>query len=320
MNQSLPYSSIIIPTKNAQEKIDLVLKAIFKSRVDFDYEVIIIDSGSADRTKEIISNYPINLIEMPPQSFSHGGTRNLAAAKAKGEILIFLSQDAVPENENWLSNLTRDFNDKEVAGVYGRQVPNEDSSPLEIFFLDYTYPDSKIVKDSVNPDDCTLKDIFFSNVNSAIRKSDWSKNRFNENLIMSEDQEWAKRMLLEARKIVYEPEAVVYHCHHYTIKEIIKRNFDSGLSLRGIVNAPIRRKINCEMDYLKSGLSYMLKNIRNRFYLLTFFFFEALRAVGFFMGSYSRFLPLAIKKTISQNKIYWQNKINNRSCQKALLS
>lgn len=302
----LPYASIIIPTKNAQEKIDSVLKAIFKSRVDFVYEVIIIDSGSTDKTKETILNYPINLIEIPAYSFSHGGARNLGAQRARGEILIFLSQDAVPKDEYWLSNLIRDFNDKCVAAVFGRQIPNEDSLPQEVFFLNYTYPDFKMVKDSVNPDDCTLKDIFFSNVNSAIRKSDWEKNRFNENLIMSEDQDWAKRILMRGRKIVYEPKAAVYHCHHYTIKEIIKRNFDSGLSLRGIVNAPVRRRINCEMDYLKSGWRYLLKNTKNRFYLLTFILFEALRAVGFFIGFYSRFLPMSMKKIISQNKIYWQ--------------
>ena len=194
-----PYVSIIIPTKNAGDKFDSVLKGIFNNKPNFDFEVIVIDSGSTDTTKEIIAKYPVVLIDIPPISFSHGGTRNLGAQNAKGEILVFITQDAIPRDENWLSNLVENLQDKSVAGVYGRQIPNEDSSPLEKFFLSYVYPDSKIVKQSIAPKNCLLSEIFFSNVNSAIRKSDWENHNFNEHLIMSEEQEWAKHMLIKSK-------------------------------------------------------------------------------------------------------------------------
>jgi rhamnosyltransferase len=300
-----PYTSIIIPTKNGGDRLDLVLKALFKSKTDFDYEIIAIDSGSTDNTKEILSRYPVRLIEISPSSFSHGGTRNLGVRHARGDIAVFITQDAIPVDERWLVHLVKYFRDMEVAGVYGRQIPDTDTSPLDTFFSNYLYPDHEIVKDSVDPKDCILRDIFFSNVNSAIRRSVLEEHAFNEKMIMSEDQEWARRMLIQGRKIVYNPDAAVYHSHRYTATEIIKRNFDSGMSLKGVVHAPLGRSLAYEIDYLCSGLRSFLTRGLYR-YLFIFPFYEFARMLGFLMGFHSRFLPVRIRKALSQNKIYWE--------------
>lgn len=300
-----PYVSIIIPTKNAGSRFDLVLKGICASRVAFDYEIIVVDSGSSDETLRLIDKYPARLIAIMPSTFSHGGSRNIGADNAQGEILVYLSQDAVPYNEEWLANLTAGFGDPDVAGVFGRQVPNEGASPIEKFFLRYVYPDYMIVKDSVNPDNCSLQDIFFSNVLSAIRKSEWKGNKFKEGIIMSEDQAWAKDMLIKHKKILYEPTAVVCHSHNYTVRRLIMRNFDSGLSLKDIVNAPLKRNLLYEARYIKSATSHFFKN-KLYGYLLIFLFYEFFRLLGFYVGRHSRFLPLWLKKALSENKAYWR--------------
>lgn len=300
-------ASIIIPTKNAGNKFNSVLEGIFKSRVDFEYEVIIVDSGSTDRTKGVIAAYPARLIEIAPLSFTHGGARNIGAEAAKGKILVYLSQDAIPHNENWLMNLTKDFTDIAVAGVFGRQVPDRSASALEKFFLQYTYPDHRIVKTSVNPHNCALHDIFFSDVNSAIRRSEWEHNKFKEDLIMSEDQAWSKDMLLKKKKIIYAPDAVVCHSHNYTISRMIMRNFDSGLSLRDVVNASLKKSFLYEIKYLKNAALYFFKE-KFYGYLFIVFFYEFFRLFGFLSGRYSRFFPLWVKKIFSENKIYWQQR------------
>jgi len=300
-----PKVSVIIPTKNAGSKFDSVLKAIFECKAGIELEVIVVDSGSSDNTRTIASRYPVNLIEIAPSRFTHGLARNLGAKSAKGDILVFITQDATPVNQNWLLNLLKNFHDETVAGVYGRQMPENNSSPLERFFLQYLYPEKKLVKQSINPDNCLLTEIFFSNVNSAMRKSVWENNKFDEGLIMSEDQDWAKRVLAVGKKIIYDPESAVRHSHRYTIKEIIQRNFDSGMSLKGLVNAPLKRSVSYEMTYLKSGFLFFLKN-RLYVYLLIFPLYEAARLMGFFLGFYNRFLPLSFKKCISQNKTYWK--------------
>jgi rhamnosyltransferase len=306
------HASIIIPTKNAGARFDQVLKAIIKNRVDFDYEVIIVDSGSTDNTKDITKNFPVKLIEIGPLSFSHGGSRNIGAEDAQGEILVFLSQDSIPKDEMWLANLLKGFDDTEVAGIFGRQIPNTDASGMEKFFLEYTYPDSRVIKDSINPDHCTLQDMFFSNVNSAIRKTFWENNKFREDLIMSEDQAWAKDVLIKKKKIIYEPKAAVYHSHRYGVIRAIMRNFDSGLSLKGLVKTSFKTGILYELKYIKSASLYFFKNRLYR-YLFMFPFYESLKVLGFFMGRYSQFLPVLLKESISENKIYWAQKKKNIS-------
>lgn len=300
-----PYVSIIIPTKNAGSRFNLVLEGIFASRVSFSYEIIVVDSGSIDGTKRLIGSYSIKLIEIAPSSFSHGGSRNIGADNARGEILVYLSQDAIPKGEGWLANLTAGFNDPDVAGIFGRQIPNEDASMLERFFLQYVYPDYRIVKDSLDPDNCALQDIFFSDVFSAIRRCEWKGNRFKDDLIMSEDQAWARDMLMKNKKIIYEPAACVFHSHNYSIRKLIMRNFDSGLSLKSIVNAPFRRNLFYEVRYIKSAMSHFLKDKLCRC-LAVFPFYEFFRLLGFLAGRHSRFLPLWLKKALSENKAYWK--------------
>ncbi|MFH1791067.1 MAG: glycosyltransferase [Candidatus Omnitrophota bacterium] len=299
------YVSVIILTKNAGSRFKNVLEALFNGKTDFGFEVIVVDSGSTDSTNTITRDFPVKLIEIHPSSFGHGKTRNLAAGHSKGEVLAFLTQDAVPAGELWLSSLVKHFRDKKVSGVYGRQLPNADSTPLEKFFLDYLYPDKPVVKESIDAADCLLSDMFFSNVNSAVRRSDWQDNMFNENLIMSEDQDWAKRMLQKGRKIIYEPEAAVYHSHSYSIPAIISRNFDSGMSLRGLVNAPAARGLRYEWRYLMSGFGFFAEKKLYR-YMLIFPIYECARALGFLLGFYSRFLPRPLRIWLSQNKVFWE--------------
>jgi rhamnosyltransferase len=300
-----PYVSIVIPTRNAGSRFGLILKRIFECRPSFGYEVIIVDSGSTDETKPLALSYPVRLIEIAPSSFSHGGSRNIGADNAKGEIVVYLSQDAVPKDGDWLTNLTAGFKDPYAAGIFGRQIPREDASPPEIFFLNYIYPDRRIVKDKIDPDDCSLQDILFSDVNSAIRKSEWKENKFREDIIMSEDQAWSKDILMKNKKIIYEPAAVVYHSHNYGIRRMIMRNFDSGLSLRGIVNSSFRRNLGYESVYVKDAMRYFFKNGLYR-YLVIFPFYEFFRVLGFMAGRHSRLLPLWLKRAMSENKVYWQ--------------
>lgn len=303
MSENVPQVSVIILTKNAGSRLEAVLTSVFAC--DFDNEVIVVDSGSSDQTLSILSRYPVRLIQIPPESFSHGGTRNLAAKEAHGKILVFLTQDAVPCDRYWLKNLIDNFTDPLVAGVFGRQIPNQDSSSLEKFYLSRIYPDSKIIKDSLDPDRCLLSDIFFSNVNSALRKSDWQRVAFDESLIMSEDQAWSKEMLKRRKRIVYDPKPCVYHSHKYGFFQLISRNFDSGFSLIGLVKAPVWAALKYQADFFLSGLGFFFTK---KYYLglIAFPFYEFTRVAGFFLGFNSHFLPLFLKRAISQNKLHWR--------------
>jgi len=204
-------ASIVILTKNAGSDFQDTLGAIYAQKYSGKFGVIIVDSGSTDNTLEIAQTHPTKVHQIKPEGFGHGKTRNLAASLATGDYLVFLTQDAVPATDKWLSNLIRNLKDSKVAGVYGRQIPRRGTRPMESFFLNTKYPLAKVVK-SAGRGKLDMRTIFFSNANSAIRKEIWEKYPFDDSLIMSEDQEWARKVLLAGYEIIYDPGAASLWC------------------------------------------------------------------------------------------------------------
>jgi rhamnosyltransferase len=223
--------SIIILTKNAGPNFSGLLDVLFSQKFEGTYEILVIDSGSSDETLQIVQRYPVKLTRIKPADFHHGKTRNLGAELASGEILAYITQDSLPLNDNWLQSLVRPFKDPNTAMVIGRQLPWQTTKPPEKFFYAYYFPTHKIVV-NVKDSGYYRDNVFISNVSSSIRKSVWQKFRFSDKLILTEDKEFAKRVLSAGRNIVYEPEAAVYHAHDFSIRTIFRRSAEYGISLR----------------------------------------------------------------------------------------
>jgi hypothetical protein len=166
----------------------------------------------------------------PTQEFDHGGTRNLGAELARGDVLVFTTQDAYAANERWLAALVAPLRGEGVAGVYGRQLPHVTARPPEQFFLDFLYGPRPRVQRLESADDLSFVSTLFSNVNSAIPRHVWEEHRFADDIVMSEDQEWSRRVLVAGMTILYEPRAAVFHSHRYTVAGAFRRFFDSGVS------------------------------------------------------------------------------------------
>lgn len=227
--------SIILPTKNGGEEFEKCLKGIFKQKSSYLYEVIIVDSGSKDKTLEVAQKFPTRIKEIKPEEFGHGRTRNLGAGLAKGRYLVFLTQDAIPANIYWLERLVENLEDKSVAGVYSRWLPKNGLSLVTIEGLKELFKPTKEIRNLKKiKKEAYLKNIAkytqFSNVSSCIRKSVWQKIPFGQQAIFGEDQLWSKEVLEKGHSIVYEPKSQVFHLHNDPIKTIFKRTFDGTVS------------------------------------------------------------------------------------------
>lgn len=231
--------SIIIPVKNGEEFLDEVLTTVLAQKTDFSYEVIVIDSGSKDSSLEIIKKHNVKLFEIPPSEFNHGLTRNLGVEKSEGEYIAFITQDATPVNEDWLSNLINPFLDNpEIAGVFGKHIARENCDPIVSINLDNHFdnnisPVRKFWQKDEGYESNKGVYVFFSNNNSCIRRSIWEKIPFRK-LDMSEDQNWAQDILEAGLVKCYEPSAVVYHSHTYSAIEWFQRNFDEYCAYKKI--------------------------------------------------------------------------------------
>ena len=222
--------SVLIPTKNGGRPFVRCLEGIRSQDVEAEVEIVVVDSGSTDGSVEQARTHGAVVHEIPSAEFVHGATRNLAARISQGELLVFTSQDAIPDDASWLRSLTAPLADPEVAGVYGRQLAHADSAAAEHFFLDFMYGPNPRVQRLTSLAELSFERTLFSNVNSAMRRTDWEANPFADDVEMSEDQEWSRRMLLQGKVIVYEPRAAVRHSHTYSLRVAYRRFHASGAS------------------------------------------------------------------------------------------
>ena len=276
--------SVIILTKNAGEGFATLLQRLFSQKFDGNYEIIVIDSGSSDGTPEIAQSFPVKFVLIKPDEFHHGRTRNLGAEQASGRILVYLTQDALPLHDNWLRKLTDDLKNPQVAMVVGRQIPWQNTKPPEKFFYSYYFPEYKIeVVPSAS--DYYRDNMFISNVNSAIKKDVWQQFKFSEDIVLAEDKEFAKRILHAGWKIVYQPDAVVYHAHDFSLRSIFKRSMDAGTALSQKVNVPRSRNwvIN-RLGYFAREAKYIVRNEGGWKWLPYSAAYEASKLLGVVLG------------------------------------
>ena len=180
--------------------------------------------GSVDLTLDYVRRYPqIRVHSIAPGEFGHARTRNLGARLASGDILFYLVQDATAASPDFLWRLIAPLADREVAATFGRQLPRDSANPVEQFFLHATYPDFPQTRAYNGSQTPYIRSIFFSNVCSAIRRRVRERIPFDEHLIMSEDQQWAKKALLQGYSIIYEPAAAVFHSHNYGLKKATEK-------------------------------------------------------------------------------------------------
>ena len=222
--------SVLIPVKDGGHDLVRCLEAIATQDVDDSVEVVVVDSGSVDGSPDRARSLGAIVHEIPATEFVHGATRNLAARLSSGDVLVFTSQDAVAADRHWLRLLTAALAGPGIAGAYGRQLPHEGARPPDQFFLDFMYGPEPRTQTLSHVDDLTYEQTLFSNVNSAIPRQIWEAAPFADDVVMSEDQEWSRRMLLAGHTIVYEPRAAVRHSHDYSLREAFTRFYASGAS------------------------------------------------------------------------------------------
>lgn len=241
----LPRVSVLLVTKNGARYLAEVLDNVRQQKGSFHLEEIIaVDSGSRDGSLEILRESCVQIVSIPPREFGHGTTRNLAARHARGEYLVFLTQDATPANTHWLENLLRPLlADTCVAGSYSRHLPRPNCHPMEWRRLAEEELSgrtaSRVNSMRDNPDYAQHPDFFyfFANVSSVIRYDVWTQRPFPD-VEFGEDQLWAKQVLEAGYKTAYCADSVVYHSHSYGPWANFRRHFDHFAALHSVAEPP----------------------------------------------------------------------------------
>ncbi len=301
--------SLIIPTLNGGELFDAVLKSIASQDLSEKYELLVYDSSSTDDTVARAEAFGAQVTRVRREDFDHGGTRSMAAEKAAGDILVFMTQDAVIAESGSLAALIAPLQKDSLVDVtYGRQLPAQDATLAAAHLRLFNYPELTLQRSYNDRSTYGLKTAFVSNSFAAYKKEKLAAiGYFQNDLIFGEDTCAVGRLLLHGSAILYVAEATVYHSHNYTLIEELKRHFDIGV-LHNTEKWLLKEYGRAEghgASYVQSAISYFLKN-RVWFRIPGLIIRCAVKYLGYNLGRKYRYLPVILRSKLSMHHSWWQ--------------
>jgi rhamnosyltransferase len=214
-----PKVSVIMRTKNADDVVGQALAGLF-AQTFRDFELIVVDSGSTDRTLDIVRQHAGRLIEIPASSYVPGPVLNMAIAEARGEIVVFQNSDVVPLTPQALARLVAPFVDPSVQATFARQRPRPEAHTWVRRDYDQAYP-----AEGPGPEWQPYSLPF-----AAMRKSLWRTRPFWDASWGSEDTEWGYWARRNGHRVEYVADSLVMHSHNYTLRQLYGRRFIEGES------------------------------------------------------------------------------------------
>ncbi|MEM9705433.1 MAG: glycosyltransferase family 2 protein [Pseudomonadota bacterium] len=222
-----PKASIIFRALNEERWFGDAIRACRNQYApDFDVEILLVDSGSTDRTIPLAEDLGVRVIHIKKSEFTFGRSLNYGCDAATGDFLVFISAHCIPAHDNWLANLLEPLRKGVCDYSYGRQLGHTVTKFSERqIFAQYFPAQDKLPQD----------DFFANNANAAIRKNLWSKYKFDEQVTGLEDMVLAKQVMKDGGKIGYVADAPVYHIHEETLSQTRRRYYREALTLREIM-------------------------------------------------------------------------------------
>ena len=226
-----PRVSLIVPTLNPGAATFRALLASLRAQRGVDLEIVVADSGSTDGSEGLLDLADVHFT-LEPGTFDHGGTRNLAARRASGAFLAFMTQDARPVDDGTLARLVAPVVEGRAAAAYARQVAPTSASPLERAARELNYPATSEIRSLDDLDRLGIRAFMLSNVASVVDRATFEAlGGFPDRVVFNEDLYFANALLASGGRIAYVAEAVVEHGHAYTLPGLLRRYFDNATSL-----------------------------------------------------------------------------------------
>jgi 2-desacetyl-2-hydroxyethyl bacteriochlorophyllide A dehydrogenase len=225
IDRAVPETSIVIRAFNEERWLPEVLAAV-KSQTYTDYEILLVDSGSVDRTRDVAEANGARVIRLRSDDFTFGHSLNAGIQASNGRFIAVLSAHAIPTDAHWLEYLVAPLRDAETPMTFGRQRGHQLSKYSEVQDFERIYgPDMRRLR---------APKYFANNANAALRRDAWTQHRFDEALTGLEDVAWAKHWMDLGKLVVYEPRACIWHIHTESWPQVRRRYHREGVAAHAI--------------------------------------------------------------------------------------
>ena len=303
MNKSV---DIIIPTYRPDETVVYLIKKLLKQTYPI-HEIHIIDTETGIFPKELKNlSDKIRISKIKPEQFDHGGTRHEGAMQSHTDIIVYMTQDAMPVNEYLIEELVKAFDNEKIAAAYARQLPNSKCNVIERYTRAFNYPEQSRIKSMEDLETLGIKTYFCSDVCAAYRKSVYeSLGGFEEKTIFNEDMIMAAKIIQSGGLVKYVAEAKVIHSHNYNCKQQFQRNFD--LAVSQVEHPEVFQNIKSEsegMRLVKNTLIYLIK-IKKPWLIIKLISQSGFKYMGYCLGRKYSQLPMWLIKKCTMNQRYW---------------
>ena len=263
---------------------------------------------AAELAEEFQTSFPsLTVLEVRQKDFGHGRTRNLGIGHTDTELVLCMTQDALPRDSRLVERLIRAFDDPAVAAAYARQLPGKRSSVLEAETRIFNYPASSAIKSAEDLNRFGIKTFFCSDVCAMWRRSVYDQTGgFEKNVIFNEDMILAGKMIQNGYRIAYCADAQVYHAHHYSGIRQLHRNFDLGVSqadypeifnMASSSREGLRFVRQTTSDLIRSGRGYLIPQ---------FLWQSGCKYAGYQLGKRYRKLPKRLVSVLTDSPAYWE--------------
>ena len=299
---------VIIPAYHPGKEFATLIKRLEKQSVPI-HRIIVMNTEESMWNKEWEKLSDVMEIHhLAKSEFDHGGTRAQAAELSDADVMIFMTQDAMPADRELLAELLKALEqDENIAAAYARQLPNAECSFVERYTRAFNYPDRSGVKTKKDMDQYGIKTFFCSNVCAAYKKDIYQKQGgFVRRTIFNEDMIYAGGLIQAGYGIAYAAEARVIHSHNYNCMQQFHRNFDLGVSQAE--HPEIFEGVPSEgegMRLVKKTLAYLIHS--GRIWLIPGFVLQcAGKYAGYLAGKKFRKLPKKFILWCTMSPNYWK--------------
>lgn len=303
---------VIIPVYEPTEKLKKLLRALVMQTVR-PVQIMLVhteDGQDISYAKELCGEIPVKGIKVRKADFDHGGTRDMAIRKVQSEIVLLMTQDAIPADRKLLEHLGQALHaDDTVAVAYARQKAGKESDYIEQYTRQFNYPAESQIKSGDDLGRLGIKTYFCSNVCAAYKRDTYLQiGGFEKKIIFNEDMVFAAKAIEQGYKIAYVAEALVIHAHNYAYLHQFRRNFDQGVSQADYPQIFERVKSETEgIRLVKQTAIYLMKK-RRPLQIIRLIALSGCKYIGFRIGKKYMKLPKRLVKKLSMNPEYWNSR------------